>query len=346
MAPFEPSHVDPLESYEPAEPERDERPGAVSDVRPARVRGSHRVDRLDQNSARSGGRRKADDAEQTGLHRKVRTPSFWKELPVLVVVAFGLAVLIQSFVGRVYMIPSPSMEQTLHGCAGCYGDRVLVDKLTYDFTDPSPGDVVVFHGPTSWQNQDFAAEPPGNAVARTVQNLGSLVGLPATNEEDFVKRVIAVGGQTVQCCDDRNRVLVDGVPIDESAYIYWEPGRSTVQESFAPLTIPEGQLFVLGDNRNDSCDSRCQGGGREAGLVPVDNVVGKARMIVLPPSRWQGVGDDDPQVAALGAPTWQHGLPAGAGAAAAWPLLWLGKRAGRLLPRGLFRRDDERRGEG
>jgi signal peptidase I len=130
----------------------------------------------------------------------------------------------------------------------------------------------------------------------------------------------------VKCCDDRNRVMVDGKALDEP-YVYWAPGRSTVQESFADLTVPEGYLFVMGDNRNDSCDSRCQGDGREGGLVPVDNVVGKARTIVLPPARWQGIGDHDPQAVAIGAPAWQDALPAGAGLAAAWPVLLLGKRA-------------------
>ncbi|WP_053720495.1 signal peptidase I [Saccharothrix sp. NRRL B-16348] len=255
-----------------------------------------------------------------------RKGSFWKELPILIGVAVVLAVLIQSFLAKVYMIPSESMEQTLHGCSdGCFGDRVLVDKLVYDFADIEPGEVVVFHGPDTWINQDFVAPEPTNPVVKALQGLGSLMGFPAANEEDFVKRVIAVGGQTVQCCDDRNRVLVDGKPLDEP-YVYWAPGRSTVQESFAELKIPEGYLFVLGDNRNDSCDSRCQGDGREGGLVPVDNVVGKARAIVLPPTRWQGVGDHNPQVVAIGAPAWQDALPAGVGLAAAWPVLLLGKR--------------------
>ncbi|XVS63207.1 signal peptidase I [Actinosynnema sp. CA-299493] len=255
-----------------------------------------------------------------------RKGSFWKELPILIGVAVVLAVLIQSFLAKVYMIPSESMEQTLHGCSdGCFGDRVLVDKLVYDFADVEPGEVVVFHGPDTWINQDFVAAEPTNPVVEAVQGLGSLMGFPAANEEDFVKRVIAVGGQTVQCCDDRNRVVVDGKPLDEP-YVHWAPGRSTVQESFAELKIPEGYLFVLGDNRNDSCDSRCQGDGREGGLVPVGNVVGKVRVIVLPPARWQGVGDHNPQVVAIGAPAWQDALPAGVGFAAAWPVLLLGKR--------------------
>ncbi|MBW4716687.1 signal peptidase I [Saccharothrix obliqua] len=271
------------------------------------------------------------DEEKRGWFRKrsqkkKRKGSFWRELPILIVVAVVLAILIQTFLARVYMIPSESMAQTLHGCAApCFGDRVLVDKLTYDFTEPGPGDVVVFHGPDSWNNQDFAPAEPSNPVASFFQGLGSLIGIPTASKEDFVKRIIAVGGQTIKCCDEQNRVLVDGKPLDEP-YIYWEPGRGTFQESFDELKIPEGFLFVMGDNRNDSCDSRCQGDRRLGGLVPVDNVVGKARLIVLPPSRWGGVDDHDPQAVALGAPAWQDVLPAGIGVAAAWPVLLLGRR--------------------
>jgi signal peptidase I len=272
----------------------------------------------------------ADDEKSSGK-KKRKKGNFWKELPVLLVVAFGLAAIIQVFLGRVYMIPSESMEQTLHGCYGCYGDRVLVDKVTYDFTDPSPGDVVVFRGPEAWQN-DFVSDEPTNFFTKSLQWLGSLVGLPSANEEDFVKRVIAVPGQTVKCCDDQNRVQVDGKSLDEP-YVYYAPGGSSSQESFAELKIPDGYLFVLGDNRNDSCDSRCQGGGGQAGLVPIDNVIGKARVIVLPPTRWGGVTDHNPQAVSMGVPGWQQGAPMALGIVAAWPVLLLGKRLRRRLQR-------------
>lgn len=275
-----------------------------------------------------------------GRHRKkARKQPLWRELLILFSVAILLTIVIQTFIGRVYSIPSGSMEQTLHGCPGCDGDRVLVDKLVYRFNDPAPGDVVVFRGPTTWTQNDPTPPPPDNLLLRGLQQLGSLVGLAPPDERDFVKRVIAVGGQTVECCDNRNRVLVDGRPIDEP-YIYWAEGRPNTQASFPRLRVPDGSLWVLGDNRNDSCDSRCQGGGREVngglnGVVPVDDVIGKARYIVLPPSRWRGVGDHNPQAtaAALGAPPWQQALPAGVGLIAAWPLLWLGRRIRRVLRR-------------
>jgi signal peptidase I len=268
-------------------------------------------------------------ANKAGKHRKPpRKQPLWRELLTLLAIALVLTFLIQTFLGRVYSIPSGSMEQTLHGCTGCTGDRVLVDKLVYDFRDPSPGDVVVFEGPDAWTENDIAPQGPSNPVVRGLQWLGSLVGLAPPNERDFVKRVIAVGGQTVQCCDDKWRVLVDGKPLDEP-YVYWQNGVPDGRQRFDAVTVPEGTLWVMGDNRSDSCDSRCQGGGGLRGVVPINKVIGKVRYIVLPPGRWRGVGDHNPQgdtAVALGAPAWQQGAPLGAGLVAAWPTLWLGRR--------------------
>jgi signal peptidase I len=141
--------------------------------------------------------------------------------------------------------------------------------------------------------------------------------------------VIATGGQTVECCDEQSRVLVNGVPLNEP-YIYWgPPGSKPVQGTFPKVTVPDGTLWVMGDNRNDSCDSRCQGGGGVNGVVPADLVIGKARYIVLPPSRWQGVGDHNPQrtlATSLSAPVWQEGLPAGVGLLGALPVFLLYRR--------------------
>jgi signal peptidase I len=263
-----------------------------------------------------------------GRHRKApRKQPLWRELLVLFTVAIVLTILIQHFLGRVYSIPSGSMEQTLHGCTGCTGDRVLVDKIIYRFRDPSPGDVIVFKGPDPWTKNDLDLKRSDNFFVRGLQSLGALVGLAPPDERDFVKRVIATGGQTVECCDAANRVLVDGKPLDEP-YIFWESGRPSTQASFPKVEVPRGSLWVMGDNRNDSCDSRCQGGGGRNGVVPVDNVIGKARFIVLPPSRWQGVGDHNPQAGTetLSAASWQQGLPAGVGFALAVPVWWLVRR--------------------
>ncbi|MGH3759590.1 signal peptidase I [Actinophytocola sp.] len=269
-------------------------------------------------------------AEQKGRRRrKGRRPrSFWKELPILIGVALLLALLIQTFVARVFVIPSESMEQTLHGCPGCYGDRVLVDKLVYEFGEPEPGEVVVFERPGTWNQSEFRSSRSSNAFVSWLQDIGAAFGLASPDEDDVVKRVVAVGGQRVECCDEKNHVVVDGEPLDET-YVYWTPTAEPHQASFDPITVPEGMLFVMGDNRNNSSDSRYQGGGGRNGLVPVDNVIGKVRWVVLPPSRWQGVGDDNPQDAGVAAAMGyglQYGIPLGGGLLAAWPTLWLGRR--------------------
>ncbi|MEV0704404.1 signal peptidase I [Saccharopolyspora sp. NPDC050389] len=273
----------------------------------------------------SGAPDEPGDASRRRKPKGKKKGSFWRELPILIVTALVLTVLIQAFLARVYVIPSQSMEQTLHGCTGCNNDRVLVDKITYRFSDPEPGDVVVFRGPQPWVQNEFEVDEPSNPVVSFFQGAASLLGFGAPDEKDFVKRVVAVGGQTVECCDAQNRVLVDGKPLNEP-YLYWEPGRGVGQDEFKAVTVPPGHLWVMGDNRNDSADSRVQGGGGTNGAVPVDNVIGKAQLIVLPPTRWQSIPEPNPQSAALGAPGWQTGVPMGVGFAAAFPTVWLGRR--------------------
>lgn len=283
----------------------------------------------------------APDDEQSrsrGKGKAKKQRSFWKELPILIGIALVLAFIIQQFFARVYMIPSGSMEETLHGCPGCTPDRILVDKLVYDFADPDPGEVVVFRGPESWVGPG-ATDDGGNAVADFFQMVGSAFGLAPPDERDFVKRIIATGGQTVECCDDQNRVLVDGKPLDEP-YLHLEGGRP--QASFDQVTVPQGYVWVMGDNRNNSADSRYHSdGGGASGAVPVDNIIGKARLIVLPPSRWGIIHGDNPQeqqANAMSASSWQQGIPLAAGAVAAWPVLTTGRRVGTAVG-GALRRD-------
>lgn len=268
----------------------------------------------------------AHDASGAGPRRRGKKKgSFWRELPILIVTALVLTVLIQAFLARVYVIPSQSMETTLHGCTGCNNDRVLVDKVSYRFSNPEPGDVVVFRGPGTWGSNEFDTPETTNPVAQVIQGAASLVGLGAPDEKDFVKRVIATGGQTVHCCGPDNQVMVDDKPLEEP-YVFWEPGRGTSEKPFEPVTVPAGHLWVMGDNRNDSADSRIQGGGGVNGAVPLDHVIGKAQFIVLPPTRWSSIPEPNPQSQALGAPSWQSGLPLGVGFAAAVPTLWVGRR--------------------
>jgi signal peptidase I len=205
---------------------------------------------------------------------------------VLVLTALVVLALIPVFVARIYVIPSGSMETTLHGCPGCDNDRVLVDKLSYRFTPPAQGDVVVFTLPDSWTSMELQIpHAGGNPVVEGLQQLGSLFGIHAADETEFVKRVIAVGGQTVACCDDRNRITVDGVAVDEP-FIYFLPEAGPPQQKpFGPVRVPEGELWVMGDSRNDSVDSRADGNGP----VPLADVIGRARFVIWPFDRLGGI---------------------------------------------------------
>lgn len=222
--------------------------------------------------------------------------SFLRELPVLVVVALLLSFGIQTFLARVYVIPSESMEPTLVGCTGCgaTNDRIVVDKLTYRFTDPRPGDVVVFKGPDTWNNE-FTTTRSSNVLVRGLQQVGAIVGLAPPDERDFVKRIVATGGQTVKCCDAQGRVQVDGRPLTEPYVVNDFPfvpatldctSSVTSGRCFAAVTVPAGHLWMMGDNRDNSADSRFHVGDDARGTVPVANVIGKARVVIVPVSRW------------------------------------------------------------
>jgi signal peptidase I len=248
---------------------------------------------------------------------------------MLVVVALLLTFLIQTFLARVYEIPSGSMEKTLHGCTGCTNDRVLVDKLSYRFGDPSPGDVVVFAGPPSWEDEGSYEEASDNPLVRGLQYAGSLVGLAQPNEKDLIKRVIAVGGQTVACCDSQNRVTVDSKPLNEP-YIYYLPEAGPpTQSEFGPVKVPDGDLWVMGDSRNNSADSRVPGHGP----IPVTNVIGKARFVVLPFSRAKVIPDPNPQRVALAQAAGVPGASLGLGVLGVLPVAWGRRRARRVRRR-------------
>jgi signal peptidase I len=180
----------------------------------------------------------------------------WAELPALVLVALVLAFLIKTFLVQAFYIPSGSMLETLQ-----INDRVLVEKLSFRFGDPERGDVIVFRRPDA-----PARTGPGAVVRSFLEG----IGLVAPNEEiDLIKRVVGLPGETVEIVD--GRVLVDGVALAEPYVI-------DDQRSFPPVTVPEGEYYMLGDNRANSDDSRYS-----LGTVPRENVVGRAFVILWPP---------------------------------------------------------------
>ncbi|HLU28307.1 MAG TPA: signal peptidase I [Glycomyces sp.] len=204
--------------------------------------------------------------------------SLWVELPLLLVVAFSAAVLLRTFAVQPFYIPSGSMEQTLQE-----GDKVLVLKLTTTLRTPQRGEVVVFRGTDEW-DPEYRPKGGGTLLSDFGTAVLDLVGLAEPDEKDFIKRVIAVGGDTVSCCDAEGNVQVNGISLHEGEYVYddapldVEPGNCHSRR-FEPVTIPEGHVWVMGDHRGNSQDSRCQG------PVPVENIIGRAIALVWPTDR-------------------------------------------------------------
>lgn len=257
-----------------------DRPGGPADVVPG--------DEPERSGAEPTTRSRWGRRRSSGEQKK---GSLLRELPVLLVIAFLLALVVKTFFVQAFFIPSGSMEQTLHGCPGCTGDRVLVNKVPYWFGEPEPGDVVVFTGPDTWTPEVSVAEPT-NWFTGSLLWLGRTVGVAPPSEDDFVKRVIATEGQTVQCCDVDGRVTVDGEPLDEP-YIFED--TPIEQRAFGPVTVPEGRLWVMGDHRSASADSKAHIADRYSGTVGVDDVIGKASVIVWPFGRMGFIDDPDIQ---------------------------------------------------
>jgi signal peptidase I len=220
--------------------------------------------------------------ERRRLARKVRRKrrrSLVREVPLLVMVALLIALVLKTFLLQAFVIPSGSMEQTIK-----IGDRVLVDKLTPWFgAQPHRGDVVVFKDPGGWLRGEPAPEPDP-VVVKQVKQFFTFIGLlPASGEQDLIKRVIGVGGDTVECCDAQGRLLVNGKPLEEP-YLY--PGNPASLTKFVDH-VPPGRLWVMGDHRSDSADSRYHMDQDGGGTVAESLVVGRAFVIGWPIGHWQ-----------------------------------------------------------
>jgi len=287
-----------------------------------------------------------------GRRRKRPSMSWWVELPILLVFALVLALLIKSFVVQAFFIPSSSMENTLE-----IGDKVLVNKLVYDFRSIHRGDVVVFNGDGSW---DPVPARPAPLLSRLWDSISGLFGT-APGVHDYIKRVIGIPGDHVACCNRQGQVTVNGVPLSEKSYLY--PGDSPSEQRFS-ITVPPGRLWVMGDHRSVSWDSRGHMSDPGNGTIPENHVVGRAFVIVAPISRWRilpiPATFQQPQLNASSAAGLKvlrvpaasllgalalPGAPAAAGLAAALPLTLLQRRIRRRLhgrwrrPRGAGSRD-------
>ncbi|MEU2158406.1 signal peptidase I [Streptomyces sp. NPDC019396] len=250
-------------------------------------RASHRADtRLPTGSRPTNGTRTLPGrAERRRLARKVkrrRRRSAVKEIPILIVVALMIALGLKTFLVQAFVIPSGSMEQTIQ-----IDDRVLVDKLTPWFgKKPARGDVVVFRDPGGWLQQEQTPVKDDPVVLKQVKQVLTFIGLlPSEDEQDLIKRVVGVGGDTVKCCDTNGRVTVNGVPLNEP-YLHPDSGPSTLRFE---VRVPDGRLFVMGDHRSNSADSRAHLNEAYDGTVSLDGVIGRAVVIAWPFDHWKGL---------------------------------------------------------
>ena len=290
----------------------------------------------------AGGADGAPPPSGPGKHAKgggsAKGGSFFRELPFLVLIAFLLALLIKAFLVQAFYIPSGSMQQTLE-----LRDRVLVNKLVYDFRDIHRGEIVVFNGLDSFTPENEIA-PPSNGVQRVLRAVTSAIGVGAPGEKDFIKRVIGVPGDRVACCTNGNvNVQPEGAarPVDLTEPYVYEDDRmpfcaaGTGEASCPPgaegVLVPEGRLWVMGDHRGSSADSRAHIDDANQGTVPQDKVIGRAFVIVWPLDRAKVLSVPETFDGAVGAlgPLPAYGLvatPYALGLVGALPLVALKRR--------------------
>jgi len=198
-----------------------------------------------------------------------------REIFLVMAIALVLSLVIKTYLMQAFFIPSSSMEDTLQ-----VGDRVLVSKLTPGPFDLQRGDIVVFEDPGGWLPTSDTATTTNPALARVHSALMFIGLMPSDADNHLIKRLIGLPGDTVACCDKKGRVTVNGTAVDEP---YVKPGASPSDEEF-DVTVPDGHVWVMGDNRADSADSRYHL-DQDDGTVPIDNVVGVAFTRVWPVGR-------------------------------------------------------------
>jgi signal peptidase I len=201
-----------------------------------------------------------------------RKGSLLRELPILVVVALAVSLVIKSFLVQFFYIPSGSMENTLQ-----INDRVAVNKVPFISKSINRGDVVVFRDPDNWLPEPYTSD--GNKyLAKVKDGLVAVGVLPNPAKQYLVKRVIGVAGDKVECCSKNKKLMINGVEIDEP-YIF--AGNSASDTKFN-VTVPEGKVWVMGDHRGASADSRFHQDDINSGMVPTSKVTGRVIGIIWP----------------------------------------------------------------
>lgn len=195
-----------------------------------------------------------------------------RETGVVLVLALGLSVLLRTFIFQAFYVPSPSMMNTL-----LRDDRIIASKLSYRFGEINRGDIIVFRDPNLWLGTPIQPEGWRGKLSEVLTWIGVL---PANSGEDLVKRVIGLPGDHVKCCSPDEKILVNGYALEESAYAI---GSSSGVKF--DIVVPEGRLFVMGDNREESADSRYHL-DEFNGTVPIDNVVGQVSLLIWPLDRF------------------------------------------------------------
>lgn len=198
--------------------------------------------------------------------------SVLREIPIIVVAALVVSIFVKTFLIHFFYIPSGSMENTLK-----IGDRIAVNKFANYFSDIKRGEVVVFKDPAKWLGQ--APGETGSKTVVAIKNALVTVGvLPDPAKQYLIKRVIGVGGDTVICCDAKDRITVNGKAINEP-YIF--AGNKPSDSTFKVI-VPKNFIWVMGDHRGASADSRFHTDDVHHGMVPLGDVVGRAFATVWP----------------------------------------------------------------
>ena len=207
-----------------------------------------------------------------------------RDVVVIAVVALLASFLIKTFLIQSFYIPSPSMENTLLGDPG-HHDRILVDRLVPGLIPLERGDVVVFTDPGGWLARDGLGTQQPAAKGPVQQVLAAIDPFGADDNDHLVKRVIGLPGDHVACCTARGQMTVNGAPLVEP-YVHLPSGVTAVSKDAFQAVVPKDGLWVMGDNRYDSADSRYNRDTPSKGFVPIENVTGRAFVVSWPVSRW------------------------------------------------------------